>query len=478
MSDSGPHNIFSLNKKLNDSLMEIDTRFKTLEKTIELGHVNTNGRIEKIEQRLDKIETRNTNIEKIVIQIQKTLNSQVRNQEDPKEPKEKSVQKEEKFESIKRDNQGRIQLSDFQNTDNLTISEKFVKRAWPEAIFPRDIQDDAYASVKNKVVLKPEWRLVVANVEIFDKLLLIQNALQMALIPYHMWAKRVAMDMGGDFHGVRVWSSGRNLTWIELLEAIFTTMQRLNVLHSPFTTFSLIIPNKNESPHAFAWRLREAFYKLSGIDRDSDSTRELLKELIMNHLPRIWTLTYQNIKSSNNYEIIEMAVQMASQVVKWSTEDAMPLTNTIEPPKNIIPHLESPSFPNSEENSFLVNNGTCYNCGKRGHWANNCPKPQNNNSYSNNTTTNNNHKSALTWNKDKQTNSPNKYSELRRKLARFRGQKQSGISNLNRKTQRSYLINENDIDSSLDPIGRLEENDFEQDLSSLLEELELHEDNE
>lgn len=73
MSDSntsGPPNIFSLNKKLNDSLIEIDARFKNLEKTIELGHVNTDGRIEKIEQRLDKIETRNTNIEKIVIQIQ------------------------------------------------------------------------------------------------------------------------------------------------------------------------------------------------------------------------------------------------------------------------------------------------------------------------------------------------------------------------------------------------------------------------
>ncbi|KHJ31568.1 hypothetical protein EV44_g5497 [Erysiphe necator] len=392
MSDSNtsaPPNIFSLNKKLNDSLVEIDTRFKNLEKSIELGHINTSGRIEKIEKRLDKMETRNTNIEKIVIQIQKSLNSQFKIEEDPKEPKEKSVQKAEKNDSIKRDNQGRIKLSDFQNIENLSVSDKFVKRAWPEAIFPKDIQDDAFASVKNKVVLKPEWRLVVANGEIFDKLLQIQNALQMALIPYHMWAKRVAMDMGGDFHGVRIWSSGKNLTWIELLEAIFTTMQRLNVLHSPFTTFSLIIPNKNESPHAFAWRLREAFYKLSGTDRESDSTRELLKELIMNHLPRVWTLTSQNIKLADNYEIIEMAVQIASQVVKWSTEvDTFALNKqTATSPSDNIASLSSDVniFSSKEEchshepndTIFLTQSNNCYRCGQKGHWANNCHATQN-----------------------------------------------------------------------------------------------------
>lgn len=115
------------------------------------------------------------------------------------------------MDSIQRDNQGRIKLSDFQNIEILSVGDKFVKRAWPEATFPNDIQEDAFASVKDKDVLKPEWRLVVANRENFDKLLLIQNALQMALIPYHMWEKRVAIGMGGDFHGVQIWSSGRKL---------------------------------------------------------------------------------------------------------------------------------------------------------------------------------------------------------------------------------------------------------------------------
>ncbi|KAI6246987.1 hypothetical protein HI914_04835 [Erysiphe necator] len=317
-SSTGHPNIFSVNKKLNDNLAEIDSHFKTLEKSIELSSTNTGSRIDKIELRLNRIEDRNVNMEKILLQIQMSLNSKTYDNVNTKEVKDDlslktskgkqkepieevdlklvkgklkqtkedldlkaskgkqtellytnpvtSQSKDEKIDTIKRDQYGRIQLSDFAHNNNLSRGEMFVKRAWPEAIFPQDVQDDVYTSVKNKVVLKPEWRLVVANSEVFNKLTQIQNALQIALIPYHLWTKRVTMDMSGDFHAVRVWAIGRNPTWIELLEAIFTTMQRLNVLYSPFTKFSLLTPQKNESPHTFAWRLRDAFYQLSGQD--------------------------------------------------------------------------------------------------------------------------------------------------------------------------------------------------------------------
>lgn len=66
----------------------------------------------------------------------------------------------------------------------------------------------------------------------------------------------------------------KELSWIQLLEAIFTTMQRLNVLNSPFTAFSLITPKKEESPHDFAWRLWDAFYQLSGKQIESQTQQE------------------------------------------------------------------------------------------------------------------------------------------------------------------------------------------------------------
>lgn len=47
----------------------------------------------------------------------------------------------------------------------------------------------------------------------------------------------------------------------------------------------------------------------------------------MNQLPRVWTLTSQNFKLADNYEIIEMAVQIASHVVKWPTEVDTPTLN-------------------------------------------------------------------------------------------------------------------------------------------------------
>ena len=221
-----------------------------------------------------------------------------------------------------RNTQGRLNISTPTEDDtNLTPGELFVKKAWPEAVFPDDLHDESFTSVKNKVVLKPEWQLIVANSDVFKKLSLIQSALQIALIPYHLWAQRVTMEMSGDFYSVRAWAITKRPSWILLLEAIFTTMQRLNALHSPLTTFSLLKPQSNESAHAFAWRLRDSYYHLAGNDRASDSTRDLLKELILTHLPRVWTLAYPHVISSTNQEIVEMVVQISSQVMKWHIED-------------------------------------------------------------------------------------------------------------------------------------------------------------
>lgn len=381
-----------------------------------------------------------------------------------------------KLDYVQRDSSGRLKLVDKEENRNLSPGEKFVRKAWPEAIFPQDIQDDAFTSVKNKVILKPEWRLIVANADVFKKLSNIQNALQIALIPYHLWAQRVAIEMSGDFSSVRIWSAGKRLSWILFLEGIFTTMQRLNVLHSPFTTFSLLTPKDTESAHAFAWRLRDTFYNLSGIDRQSDTTRDLLKEILMTHLPRVWTISSPQLINSDNHEIVELIVQVASQVAKWRIEDK--LLNETNQTENLFnpPSLETPSF-NSNENPkisqalstvFPSTEDICYTCGRKGHWSKNC------------------HTSSTFTPKNAQSQKKsiikpnNKYGELRRKLNLFRSQKKPSPS-YKRKQHQTYLTNNDDItinDEDIDPITKLDDTSLEQDLEQLLEELELNEDNE
>ncbi|KAI0997840.1 hypothetical protein K3495_g10351 [Podosphaera aphanis] len=160
-------------------------------------------------------------------------------------------------------------------------------------------------------------------------------------------------------------------------------MQRLDVLHSPMTIFSQIVPYKDETIKAFAWRMREAFYSLSGSDRESDTTRDLLKEIAMKRLPRVWTLAQPHSIGLTNYEIIEMIVQVATRVRKWPIEDQIYAQSdqaqlqqaSIVDPRlakaaifdDIEPNRQSPG-----DEVFAINNDTCYNCGKKGHWAKDC----------------------------------------------------------------------------------------------------------
>ncbi|RKF76001.1 hypothetical protein GcC1_075032, partial [Golovinomyces cichoracearum] len=259
-----PTTILGLNKKVNHILTSIDARFKYIEKKINQALLTNSEHFANFEQRFDQADKRANDIEFLLLEIRnsiklsvhgnsgsyetKTVKTEVPQSSSKgksKEAPELSTRKTVRFDKedlIKRNKQGRLELSDpIEGLDNLSPSDMFVRKAWPEAIFPNDVDNENFTSVKNKVVLKPEWQLKIAN------------------------------EMSGDFHSVRVWSIGKRPTWILLLEAIFTTMQRLNVLHSPLTKFSLLSPSKEESPHSFAWRLRDAYYQLSGTDRNSDA---------------------------------------------------------------------------------------------------------------------------------------------------------------------------------------------------------------
>ncbi|KAI1001092.1 hypothetical protein K3495_g7106 [Podosphaera aphanis] len=280
-----------------------------------------------------------------------------------------------------------------------TPAEKFVKEAWPQAIFPEDIGFEGEASAKNRVSFEPEWRLITADHSVFSKLKHIQASFQMALVPYRLWSQRLALEMDGDFKGVGIWALKGPLSWITLLETIFTIMQDHNVLQSPMTKFSRITPTQGEFITDFAWRLRDAFYDLPESLKENTTVRNILTDIGIHHLPRAWSLLEPSLAGTDNFKIVEKVVHLASRVSHWSTEErtfkmspdtphigmmdsistsdqsrtmavADPRTHSQEIYATVDPETDS----TSGDMVFAINpeSSRCYKCGKIGHWAKKC----------------------------------------------------------------------------------------------------------
>ncbi|RKF83513.1 hypothetical protein GcM3_012021 [Golovinomyces cichoracearum] len=203
-----PTTILAVNKKLKDALGDIDLCFNKVEE-----HFDSMEKC--LKTILTKLENMDQNITMVDIP-KKDKGKGKANQpkavevEELQKQKPANISKSENHRPQQRNAFGRIHtLTQSDKRDELIPVEAFVKRAWPEAIFPEDIDDAAYTSVKNKVVLKPEWKLIEAGSDVFTKLSIIQTALQMNLVPYHLWGYRVAAEMDGDFLNVRVWAAGR-----------------------------------------------------------------------------------------------------------------------------------------------------------------------------------------------------------------------------------------------------------------------------
>ena len=84
---------------------------------------------------------------------------------------------------------GRIYLSSTTKDDSSKLSpgEKFVKEAWPQALLAKDVMQDQFANIKNKVSLRLELRLSTVDSTTFTNLAEIQSAFRIALVPYWYW---------------------------------------------------------------------------------------------------------------------------------------------------------------------------------------------------------------------------------------------------------------------------------------------------
>jgi hypothetical protein len=71
--------------------------------------------------------------------------------------------------------------------------------AWPKIAFQNAAGHIRQANEKNKITIPTRFQLRTANYEIFTKLQEIQHLLQIALVPWHLWPKRIAIELGGDF---------------------------------------------------------------------------------------------------------------------------------------------------------------------------------------------------------------------------------------------------------------------------------------
>ncbi|CAD6505127.1 BgTH12-00622 [Blumeria graminis f. sp. triticale] len=166
------------------------------------------------------------------------------------------------------------------NIFGLTPGVKFVKEAWPQALLAHEVNHEAYTSIKNKVIIRPELRLDKANSTVFFKLAEIQSALRIALVPYWYWPQRLCLDMKEDFQCTRVWAEENPATtWPLLLEAIFKTMQQLDVLHSPRTILPRLAARDGEDIKSFTTQICKCYNCLSKQDRGSNTTRDNLSKI-------------------------------------------------------------------------------------------------------------------------------------------------------------------------------------------------------
>ncbi|RKF74211.1 hypothetical protein GcM1_240024, partial [Golovinomyces cichoracearum] len=101
---------------------------------------------------------------------------------------------------------GRLNL-DLRKQDSATPAtsqEEMVKLICPEAKLASDVEHIEETSNKNKVIIKSELRLIIADRSGFFKLREIETLFQTALIPYNTWPQRLALEMSGDFERIRL----------------------------------------------------------------------------------------------------------------------------------------------------------------------------------------------------------------------------------------------------------------------------------
>lgn len=493
MSDKGekgdPITIIGVNKKIRELTEEIMVKQDVLERRmksqsnaaveqIAKSESRMTNRNEEMSSRMDKLEQMNNRMDRVesaILEMSRTLKAISNPNSDTKSEHTSGGPSTDQLESqlpqtfstpassfhkvqstsptIPRKPNGRI---DFSNTNDretisLTSGEKFVKEAWPQALLQKDVQDDQFTSIKNKVILRPELRLSKVDATTFTKLSEIQTAFRIALVPYWYWPQRLCLEMSEDFQGIRVWvEENSSVSWVMLLEAIFTMMQQLDLLHSPRTIFTRLAVNTGENIVSFASRLRSAFYQLSKNDRECDSVRDTFVDIVKTGMPQVWLHVQPQMKDKSTREGIELLVQIANRMMSWpsqinlctnsATSFPTPQVNIANPLLNdtqVFPsnNTDIPLHPNlTTESALPIRDDTCHICKRKGHWAKDCL--QKNHRY-------------MQPHHNRQLQNDDRYDNLKKRFSNLTNKKrQPELSNKRyykpNNNQKSYLVELND----------------------------------
>ncbi|CAD6502785.1 BgTH12-05375 [Blumeria graminis f. sp. triticale] len=228
----------------------------------------------------------------------------------------------------------------------LIPGKKFVIEAWPQPLLAHEINHEAYTSIKNKVIIRPELHLDKVNSTLFSRLAEIQSDFRIALVPYWYWPQQLCLDMKEDFQCTRVWAEENPATnWPLLLEAFFKTMQQLDVLHSPRNIFSCLAARDGEDVNSFTIRIRECYYCLSKQDRGSNTTRDTISNITKTYLPHICTHLQPMMVGRSNSDGVKLLVQIVTRISKSPAQAKLCVGADTKPSSKLMisnPRLKQP----------------------------------------------------------------------------------------------------------------------------------------
>ncbi|RKF54496.1 hypothetical protein GcC1_211024, partial [Golovinomyces cichoracearum] len=269
--------------QLQDRVTHLETSVEQIKDEVRNGFNDVGGGIE--------IKAKETNKQEVT-----SRNDNIKEKESPK--------LEPLIESKYHPN-GALNLHPKRNFSFSTREKKEVREIWPQIVLPYEAEGYGEAADKNKVALPSHLRLVRADRKVFKNLSDIQDLLRIALVPYRLWPRRVASELSGDFQQV----------------AIVNVLRNHGCLFDSVTSFTMLLPHRDEAYINFAWRLRDAFYMLPLEQQEMQGIWHVLVGKLQEYLPSTWLSICDLVQPGMHAsELIELVVQRAQLVTRVAVE--------------------------------------------------------------------------------------------------------------------------------------------------------------